>query len=892
MPKYNLDDLLEKLEEENERHLQNAHFSNPIEAQAENVSRSDNAMEIGETNGCSATPQPQLVASGLKEDDDEWSDISQEIESIVDNFEMEGTSQQESGLWSQVATKDQQLSSAVESPRKRKWNTSESAEANDKLAALMLANLLGLDSETKVVPDGQKLSSVVGPPRKRKANASRAGEDDDRLAALMLANLLSDANKQRLDATMNKKNNHFVRRHELFTEQSLSTYTALQRRAFERDVYDFARALKLTKSQAKRAVVSARRLYGEEEYDSDNSTLDDEEADHPVTPLIEGPALIGLPPPATPVIPSIQNEMISQNWLLQNEARRKRAKNSSDEHCDKKRRTSGDSNNDGSLKQGQDDACAAENTSQPSECRRESEPPKEQSGMYTNTAHSVVHHHPSPIGEDSRVALSSISERHAVKGLSNEDHQSGRVVQKAQSQIEMTGEGGYHQGPIENAPAAKEADPDPPAASPNNPQRVDEKHGMPVETSQRDAQEDILTADQISRISAGSKKRVDQLSEKLFTELEAVSRTGNEIDMVLESFNERSLTTADFEHLRGGMKSVQMTRMAVVATLDELSAVDPELTVVNSCPSRKLWANLGRNLTKTPEDKEKSKGAQANEESQERAVRELNLRRIRNEEKKRVGDLLTKLLALKNSNPVAAEMLELYAKGTITVMRFDFIIEDLQEDDAKATAIFERLKEWQVDTAGVMENVHSINAEWTAAKARAGGEKKKVEVTKEYNEEAEKQNEDPATTRLGEQGWTERVKDQNEHEQCFDTDKFIDRALRHYMKGTLTIMEFEYMTSDPDKDRADLAAVPKDMKQLLGRQRYLTLKGDSPAMESNCVEAVARLNQVAKRRSSGAAAKKAFIEKENRDPAVDQLHMREKAKDNQQKQHRDPVAGF
>ena len=73
--------------------------------------------------------------------------------------------------------------------------------------------------------------------------------------------------------------NRLARRHVFLTEQSLTKYTTSQRRSYERDIYDYARAATLPKAQAKMAVVYARRLCGEEEYDSDNSSLDDDEVD-------------------------------------------------------------------------------------------------------------------------------------------------------------------------------------------------------------------------------------------------------------------------------------------------------------------------------------------------------------------------------------------------------------------------------------------------------------------------------------------------------------------------------------------------------------------------------------------------------------------------------------
>ena len=71
--------------------------------------------------------------------------------------------------------------------------------------------------------------------------------------------------------------NRFVRRHIFFTAQSFTKYTTSQRRKFERDIYDHARAIALSNAQAKLAVIYARRLCGQEEYDSDSSRLDDDE---------------------------------------------------------------------------------------------------------------------------------------------------------------------------------------------------------------------------------------------------------------------------------------------------------------------------------------------------------------------------------------------------------------------------------------------------------------------------------------------------------------------------------------------------------------------------------------------------------------------------------------
>ena len=80
----------------------------------------------------------------------------------------------------------------------------------------------------------------------------------------------------KLKPSITKILNLFIRRHPFFAQQSLSQYTTSERRKFERDVYDFARAQDLTKAQAKSQTIKARAMCGEEDYDSDNSALGDE----------------------------------------------------------------------------------------------------------------------------------------------------------------------------------------------------------------------------------------------------------------------------------------------------------------------------------------------------------------------------------------------------------------------------------------------------------------------------------------------------------------------------------------------------------------------------------------------------------------------------------------
>lgn len=96
------------------------------------------------------------------------------------------------------------------------------------------------------------------------------------------------------DATRQKKISLFIRRHKFITEQSLGTYTTTQRRAFERDIYDFARALGFPKARAKEWMLVARTFCGEVEYDTDDTRLDDDEMDDSSDVLVSLPLSTGM----------------------------------------------------------------------------------------------------------------------------------------------------------------------------------------------------------------------------------------------------------------------------------------------------------------------------------------------------------------------------------------------------------------------------------------------------------------------------------------------------------------------------------------------------------------------------------------------------------------------
>ncbi|KAI4194828.1 MAG: hypothetical protein LQ350_007541 [Teloschistes chrysophthalmus] len=278
--------------------------------------KEQNEGDVREAGSRFYAVHPSVSARGIVgafDDSDDWSDYtenSQDADSVRDNFEIQGTSQEELDLWTEKAPEDQKLSSALASPQKPLLEASNPArQTENDLAALMLAGLVAEDAnreggDPRIAQQiNQQLSEAMMSQQKSDTHGDgQVDEGDNGFAAQMLAGLMADANKQRLDPKASKNINRFVRRHNFFREQSLGQYTASQRRAFIRDVYDYARALNLPKVQARQATINARALCGEEAYNSDDSKLDEEEVDDSATFLARQhsgalPPLLALPAP-------------------------------------------------------------------------------------------------------------------------------------------------------------------------------------------------------------------------------------------------------------------------------------------------------------------------------------------------------------------------------------------------------------------------------------------------------------------------------------------------------------------------------------------------------------------------------------------------------------------
>ena len=69
--------------------------------------------------------------------------------------------------------------------------------------------------------------------------------------------------------------NVFTRLHPFVVNSALG-FTTSQRRQFCRDVYDYARGAGLSKPQARQEVIKARTICGEIDYESDDSSLEEE----------------------------------------------------------------------------------------------------------------------------------------------------------------------------------------------------------------------------------------------------------------------------------------------------------------------------------------------------------------------------------------------------------------------------------------------------------------------------------------------------------------------------------------------------------------------------------------------------------------------------------------
>ena len=163
-------------------------------------------------------------------DRDLFSDDEVDLDNFVDNFDLEGFTQEEVMNYNEIAEHGQRLQDALK-PK-------------------------------KVAASIQKVPSELPSPFIK-------GHEH---CANHVAESIRNSHTQ---PSITKQINHYIRKHPFF-ERSLAVTVKSERRQFERNVYDFARGLGLKKSEARRHVVKAREFCGEQQSDSDSSSFEDE----------------------------------------------------------------------------------------------------------------------------------------------------------------------------------------------------------------------------------------------------------------------------------------------------------------------------------------------------------------------------------------------------------------------------------------------------------------------------------------------------------------------------------------------------------------------------------------------------------------------------------------
>lgn len=162
---------------------------------------------------------------------DLFSDDEVDLDNFVNNFDLEGFTQEEVMNYNEIAEHGQRLQDALKPKR--------------------------------VAASIQKVPSELPSPFIK-------GHDEN--CANHVAESIRNSHTQ---PSITKQINHYIRTHPFF-ERSLAITVKSERRQFERNVYDFARGLGLKKHEANMHVVKARDFCGEEPYLSDTSSFEGE----------------------------------------------------------------------------------------------------------------------------------------------------------------------------------------------------------------------------------------------------------------------------------------------------------------------------------------------------------------------------------------------------------------------------------------------------------------------------------------------------------------------------------------------------------------------------------------------------------------------------------------
>ncbi|KAL8968484.1 MAG: hypothetical protein Q9183_002440, partial [Haloplaca sp. 2 TL-2023] len=511
------------------------------------------------------------------------------------------------------------------------------------------------------------------------------------------------------DPATTKQINRFVRRHKFVTEQCFEQYTTAQRRAFERDVYDYARSLKLRKQAAKVAVREARKICGEVDYDTDESRLDEDEMDDSESSVIGLPSSISLKPLPLPAASQIQSDANDVTTQAMNQAKRKL-----------------DSTEDQSNKRSKPDEGPA-------------------------LQYQTVEHHDNGATAGNALTVTQAKADQTANPIARATAESS-----GDGQEDNAGEGRAEQNSESDGVAAPEANNE---ASPNhvtkginsNSQIDNNNHsqhgadGHPTNFETRNRIEEKHKEE-----TSKPQRSIEELKSELQSKLASVRKMDMELDLVFERRQDQEIDAPHLQNIRNGMKLAGIRKDNLLQIADELVAIDPTLGSTQS-PSSTAWKTLIDDLA--------LKRQESWNDGPNSQLDLMNKARTRNEVGKNIAHLLAALNEEKqsNNNWVAEQLLLAYQEGSVTVKGFSSILSTVRQNDPSGLDIFKHMHQTNMDVPGCMSIVEEVTAKYQAVNAGESGESD--DGSDEEDETVDEENE---TVDEGDEGADEEEDDSRE----------------------------------------------------------------------------------------------------------------------------------
>ena len=572
---------------------------------------------------------------------------------------------------STASTAIESLDTGQTSPHGRESDVE--ALRNDIRAGALLAELFSGD-ETKVLKSvletqpllGQFLSKGLG--RKAADTGSslaqnfpgRKDQEAEQTGRLQLQTRPKTDLSQ--DPVTTRQINGFVRRHKFVTEQCFEQYSTAQPRAFEKDVYDYARDLKLRKQAAKVAVREARKMCGEVNYDSDESRLDEDEVDDSESGVAGLPSLIPPKPLTLPAASQAPSDADDGTTQAVNQTKRKH--DTAEDQSKKKRKL----DEGPALQEQTTEHDNSENTA---------------GNALTATEAKA----------DGTVGLIASITAESSKDGAEDQAQAGRAerncgVDGAAAQ-KKDDKSSHNQ-------AAKSLHSNSQLGSNNHPQDDANGHATTIETRKR-------TEEKTGKVIDKPQKSVEELRKVLQKNLVSVRKTSKELDLVLEQVKGREMNAMDLQNIKKGIKCGDVRKEDLLQTVDDLIAADPSLGS-NESPSSTAWRTLTKDLAQKRQDSWNS--------GPNSQLDLINQARMENEEEKNLVQLLTALNEKKQSsnNWTAEQLLLAYENGSVTIQGFGSILTAMRKNSPIDIGAFTDINQAHVCIAGSMGIVEGVEA--------------------------------------------------------------------------------------------------------------------------------------------------------------------------------------